>query len=272
MQVRPIPKTGETLPLIGCGTYLGFDLPEGSDRLGAVSEVVDMLLNAGRCMIDSSPMYGRAEATAGDVLAKLGRRDDAFVATKVWTQGRAEGVAQMKRSLALLRTDHVDLMQVHNLVDAEVHLKTLADWKAEGLTRYVGVSHSKSAAFDQVEAVMRQGGIDFVQLNYALADRAAEARLLPLAGDLGIAVIVNIPFGGGTLLRTLSQEPLPPFADEIGCTSWAQLLLKFVLGHPAVTCAIPGTGSPGHMANNLAAAAGDLAQARSRILAWWESR
>jgi diketogulonate reductase-like aldo/keto reductase len=163
-------------------------------------------------------------------------------------------------------------MQVHNLVDARTHLDTLAGWKAEGRTRYVGVTHYHGGAYAELEQTLRREPLDFVQLNYSLDDRAAEDRLLPLAMEKGIAVIVNLPFGGGGLVQRLARETLPDFADEIGCRTWPQLLLKFVLGHPAVTCAIPGTGNPAHMAENIAAAAGDLAEARARILAWWQGR
>ena len=266
---RPIPATGEMLPIVGCGTYRGFDVGGGGERTH-LAEVLATLLDAKGAMIDSSPMYGRAEEVTGTLLQRLGRRDDAFLTTKVWTTGKASGIAQMKRSLELLRTDHVDLMQVHNLVDVRTHLGTLAGWKAEGKIRYVGVTHYHSGAFPELEQTLRREPVDFVQLNYSLDDRAAEDRLLPLAIDKGIAVIVNVPFGGGGLLRRLAREALPDFSAEIGCRTWSQLLLKFVLGHPGVTCAIPGTGNPSHMAENMAAADGDLAQARQRILDWWQ--
>jgi diketogulonate reductase-like aldo/keto reductase len=268
---RPIPATGELLPIIGCGTYRGFDVGGGSEQT-RLAEVLATLLDAKGAMIDSSPMYGRAEEVTGTLLQRLARRNDAFLATKVWTTGKASGIAQMKRSLELLRTDHVDLMQVHNLVDVRTHLGTLAGWKADGQTRYVGVTHYHSGAYPELEQTLRRETLDFVQLNYSLDDRAAEDRLLPLAIDKGIAVIVNVPFGGGGLLRRLAAEALPDFSEEIGCRTWSQLLLKFVLGHPGVTCAIPGTGNPTHMAENMAAADGDLAEARKRILTWWQRR
>lgn len=272
MNQRAIPSTGEAIPVVGLGTYKGFDVGAGSPAYVPLGQVVDLLLDAGRGMIDSSPMYGRAEAVTGDLLARTGRRDGAFVATKVWTRGKKEGIAQMRRSLELLRTDRVDLMQVHNLVDADVHLDTLRGWKADGLTRYVGITHYQSGAFADLEAALRRHRLDFLQLNYSLEDRAAEERLLPLAQERGVAVIANVPFGAGALLARVAAEPLPPFAAEIGCHSWPQLLLKTVLGNPAITCAIPGTGNPAHMRDNLAAGAGDLEAARERILAWWRSR
>lgn len=269
---RPIPATGELLPVIGCGTYRGFDVDDGRREHSRLADVLGILLDSGGSVIDSSPMYGRAEEVTGALLQRLGRRNDAFLATKVWTTGRASGIAQMERSLKLLRTDHVDLMQVHNLVDVHTHLATLAGWKAEGRTRYVGVTHYHSGAYRELEQTLRREQLDLVQLNYSLDDRAAEDRLLPLAIEKGTAVIVNVPFGGGGLLRRLAKETLPDFAEEIGCRTWSQILLKFVLGHPAVTCTIPGTGDPAHMAENMAAADGDLVEARKRILAWWQDR
>jgi aryl-alcohol dehydrogenase-like predicted oxidoreductase len=272
LEKRPIPATGELLPVVGCGTYRGFDVAGDSAADQRLSGVLAALLDAGGSVIDSSPMYGRAEQVTGRLLAQTGARDRTFIATKVWTQGRAAGVAQMEESLRLLRTDRIDLMQIHNLVDWQTHLDTLAGWKAEGRVRYVGVTHYHSGAHADLARAIEREGIDFVQLNYSLEDRLAEGRLLPLARDRGVAVIVNVPFGGGRLVKELSREPLPDFAAEIGAKSWSHVLLKFVLGHPAVTCAIPGTGNPTHMVDNAAAGSGDLATARERILAWWQSR
>lgn len=261
MNRRNIPSSGEPLGIVGCGTYRGFDVQSGTKAAQALEGVVNALLDGGGSLLDSSPMYGRAEQATGDTLARLGRRKEAFLATKVWTSGKAAGIAQMQASLKLLRTDHVD-----------THLETLTGWKADGVTRYVGITHYHSGAFADLERLIRGRRIDFVQFNYSLDDRAAESRLLSAAADRGVAVLVNLPFGGGSLLQRLSREPLPPFAAEIGCRSWPQVLLKFVLGHEAVTCAIPGTGNPAHMADNVAAAEGDLAEHRARILKWWLSR
>jgi diketogulonate reductase-like aldo/keto reductase len=258
MNTRPIPSTGEALPVIGCGTYIGFDHAPGSNEYDLLPGVVAALLDAGGKVLDSSPMYGRAEATTGDLLAASGRRADAFLATKVWTQGRAEGVRQMEASMRLLRTDRIDLMQIHNLLDWRTHLGTLRAWKEAGRIRYLGISHYTSSAYADVEAVLRSEKLDFLQINYALDDREAERRLLPLAAERGVAVIVNMPFGGGGLLRGLLAKPLPPWAAEIGCASWAQLLLKFVLSHPAVTCAIPGTRRREHMEDNVRAGFGSV--------------
>lgn len=257
-QTRPIPSTREALPVIGCGTYIGFDQAPGSAGYTALPAVVDALFAAGGAVIDSSPMYGRAEATTGEILAAAGQRDKAFVATKVWTQGRSDGVQQMQASMRLLRSERIDLMQIHNLVDWQVHLATLRQWKEQGRVRYIGITHYTASAYPQVEAVLRAEQLDFLQINYAINDREAAQRLLPLAAERGVAVIVNMPFGGGSLLRGLLGKPLPAWAADIGCTSWPQLLLKFVLSHPAVTCTIPGTRKPEHMVDNAAAGVGHV--------------
>jgi aryl-alcohol dehydrogenase-like predicted oxidoreductase len=272
MQTRPIPSSGEALPVIGCGTYVGFDVGANSDKLKALADVVRTLRDAGGKAFDSSPMYGRAEAVLGELLAGAPDPKRTFIATKVWTRGRQAGIAQMERSFALLKAKRIDLMQVHNLVDWETHVATLRRWKQDGRIRYLGVTHYTATAYDELEAVMRKETLDFVQLNFSLDNRVAERKLLPLAADRGIAILVNLPFGGGGLLRRLANRPLPDWAGEIGCTSWAQILLKFVLAQPAVTCVIPGTGNPAHMADNCRAGTGKLPDAalRKRIIADWE--
>ncbi len=268
MNTRPIPATGEALPVIGCGTYVGFDQTPGTPAYALLPGVVAALLDAGGRVIDSSPMYGRAEETTGELLAASGRRGEAFLATKVWTTGRVEGVRQMETSMKRLRTDRIDLMQIHNLVDWRTHLATLRRWKEEQRIRYLGITHYTPSAYREVEAVLRaEKGIDFLQIDYALDDRDAEQRLLPLAAERGVAVLVNRPFGGGGLLRRLLPKPLPPWAAEIGCTSWPQILLKFVLSQPAVTCAIPGTGRKEHMEDDVKAGFGDVPAA-----AFWRTR
>jgi len=256
MHQRKIPSSGEMLPVVGCGTWRTFDVGATPEDRAPRAAVLEILFEAGGSVIDSSPMYGAAEGVVGDLLATAGTRGKAFIATKVWISGRDAGIAQMQRSMALLRTDRIDLMQVHNLVDWQVHLPTLRAWKTDGRLRYLGVTHYTPSAHDALEAVLRAERWDFVQLNYALDDRAVERRLLPLAAERGIAVIVNQPFGGGGLLRRLLGRKLPDWAGEIGCTSWAQLLLKFVLANPAVTCVIPGTGKPEHMRDNVQAGLG----------------
>jgi len=259
METRPIPSSKEPLPVVGCGTWQTFDIGANPAERAQRAGVLKALFAAGGSVIDSSPMYGRSEGVVGDVLKELGDRDKAFVATKVWTRGHADGIAQMQRSMSLLRVETIDLMQVHNLVDWKTHLATLRGWKQEGRVRYLGVTHYTSSSYRDLEAVMRAETLDFVQLNYSADDRTADQRLLPLAADRGMAVLVNLPFGGsGGLMRALAGKPLPSFAAEIGCTGWAQLLLKFVLGHPAVTCVIPGTSKPEHMRDNVRAGMGPM--------------
>ncbi len=209
-------------------------------------------------------MYGRAERAVGDLLAARQPSAPAFLATKVWTTGREAGLRQMEQSFRFLRTDCIDLMQIHNLVDWKTHLPTLRTMKEAGRIRYIGVTHYSSAAYDEVEKVLKAVPLDFLQINYALDDREAQARVLPLAQDKGVAVICNMPFGGGGLLRRLRSTPLPSWASDVGATSWAQLALSFVLSHPAITCAIPGTGNPRSMAEN-AAVANDFSLSEQQV-------
>ncbi len=217
------------------------------------AQVLSTLIAANGCVVDSSPMYGTAEQVVGDALKASNSREMAFIATKVWTQGREQGIAQMERSMALLYTSHIELMQIHNLLDWRTHLRTLTEWKEAGRISYIGATHYAEEGHAALEEIMRTQPIDFVQFNYSVASRQAERRLLALATERGIAVIINLPFGGGRLLQTLHKRRLPEWAAQIGCTSWGQLMLKFVLSQPAVTCVIPGTSSPDHMSENAAA-------------------
>ncbi|MDC6383500.1 aldo/keto reductase [Pseudomonas graminis] len=258
MLTRDIPSSGEALPMIGLGTYRGFDVEPASDAYKQLPAVVDQLFQAGGTVIDSSPMYGRAEETTGELLAIHQPSSPAFLATKVWTRGRDEGIAQMEASFRLLRTPRIDLMQIHNLLDWKTHLPTLRQWKEEGRIRYIGLTHYTPSAYAEVEAALKAEAFDFLQINYALDDRAVEARLLPLCRERGVAVICNRPFGGGGLLGRLRNTPLPGWAGEVQARSWAQLALKFLISHPAVTCAIPGTGNPKYMKENAEAARGPL--------------
>ena len=226
--------------------------------------VVAGAFEAGVRVVDSSPMYGRAEAVVGDLATELKIVDALFVATKVWTSGRDAGVAQMEESLRRLRKPKLDLMQVHNLVDWRTHLATLRGWKQAGRVRYLGVTHYTASAYDELERVLRAEPVDFVQLNYSVAERDAERRLLPLARDRGIAVLANRPFAEGALLRRLTRRALPDWAEGIGCASWAEVLLKFVLSHPAVTCVIPATANVEHLRANMRAGSGPLPDARLR--------
>jgi aryl-alcohol dehydrogenase-like predicted oxidoreductase len=258
MDTRTIPSTGARLPVIGCGTWLGFDVGGKPHEMPQRAQVLSALFDSGGSVIDSSPMYGSAEQVVGELLEDAASRERAFLATKVWTSGKRAGIEQMERSMVLLRTDHIDLMQVHNLQDWRIHLTTLHDWKARGRISYIGMTHYTDSAHAELEQVMRAEPIDFVQFNYSIANRDAERRLLPLAAERGIAVLINLPFGGGKVPKGLRQQPLPGWAEEIGCASWNQLLLKFVLSQPAVTCVIPGTSRPEHMRDNAAAGAGVL--------------
>ena len=250
MLTRRIPSSGESLPVIGLGTYKGFDVGSGIKERAALGDVLSNLFSLGGSVLDSSPMYGRAEGVAGDLLAAQHAHEKAFVATKVWTEGRNAGIDQMNRSMKLLRCEQIDLMQIHNLLDWRTHLATLRAWKEQGRIRYLGVTHYSSSVYGEMEKIMRAEPLDFVQLNYSLEDREAEERLLPLAAERSMAVLVNLPFGQGRLLRTLRGKPVPPWMKEAGCETWSQVLLNFTLANKAVTCVIPGTGNPEHMAEN----------------------
>jgi diketogulonate reductase-like aldo/keto reductase len=278
MHTRPIPATGEALPVVGVGTWQGFDVDGEADDVARLGAVLEALFAAGGSVIDSSPMYGRAEAMVGKLLASRATRSlppgaTAFLATKVWTRGREAGIAQMRESMRRLGVDRIDLMQVHNLLDTAVHWPVLQEWKAQGRIRYLGLTHYTLTAYAELEAQMRAFRPDFVQVDYSVDARVSGERILPLAAERGIAVIVNRPFGGGGLLGALRGKPLPGVAAELGCAAWGPLLLQFVLGHPAVTCAIPGTANPVNMAANAAAGAGVVADAgqRARILAGFEA-
>jgi diketogulonate reductase-like aldo/keto reductase len=264
MLTRLIPSTREPLPVIGCGTYRTFDVGATPAERAPLLAVLKVLFGAGGSVIDSSPMYGAAEHVVGDLLAQSQNRSSAFLATKVWTSGKQAGLDQINRSFGLLQDRLIDLVQVHNLLDWKVQLSTLRDLKSAGRIRYVGITHYSASAFAEVESVLRSETLDFLQINYAMNDTAVERRILPLAADRGVAIIVNRPFGGGGLLAKLRNRPLPSWAQEIDCQSWAQVLLKFVLSHPAVTCAIPGTGRPEHMLDNIGAGLGRMPDAALR--------
>lgn len=259
---RRIPSSGELIAAVGLGTYDSFDVADSASP--ALEQVLARFVALGGAMVDSSPMYGNSESVVGDLAAKLGLRDRLFLATKVWTRGHGEGIRQMETSLTRLRTRHLELMQVHNLVDWQVHLPTLREWKQLGRLRYLGVTHYHESAYRELEAVLRAEKPDFVQINYSLAERDAEMRLLPLAQDLGIAVIINRPFAKASLFSQVRGKPLPAWAAEFDCASWAQFFLKYILAEPAVTCVIPATGKVHHLEDNLAAGHGRLPDARQR--------
>jgi diketogulonate reductase-like aldo/keto reductase len=266
--LRAIPRSGEEIPVVGVGTWQTFDVGAGESERAPLKEVLAVLVARGGRLVDSSPMYGRAESVVGDLAAELGLQAKLFYATKVWTSGRAEGVRQMETSFRRMRVERMDLMQIHNLTDWRTHTATLKEWKQAGKVRYVGITHYHEGAYVELERLVRSGDYDFVQLNYSLGERAADARLLPLARETGTAVIVNRPFVEGALFRRVRGRPLPGWAAEIDCASWAQVFLKWILGHPAVTCVIPGTANPKHLADNMGAGLGRMpdAQMRARIL------
>jgi diketogulonate reductase-like aldo/keto reductase len=251
--LRVIPSSGEAIPSIGLGTWQTFDVGDGAAARAPLRTVLGDFVRLGGSVVDSSPMYRKAETVVGDLQSDLGLRADLFIATKVWTRGRTEGIRQMETSMRELRTDRIDLMQVHNLVDVDVHIETLNRWKQEDRIRYVGVTHYNASAYDQLERVLARHRVDFVQLNYSLGEREAERRLLPFAHDRGIAVLVNRPFASGGMFSRVRGRPLPSFAAELGIESWAQFFLKWISSHPSVTCAIPATSSPDHLADNMRA-------------------
>lgn len=259
---RPIPKSGEALPVIGLGTYLVFDVASNAPEANELKEVLKTFVAGGGSLVDSSPMYGRAEGAVGELAGDLA--PSLFLATKVWTSGRQAGIDQMQASLRLLRTRRIDLMQVHNLLDLATHLKTLREWKKAGTIRYLGITHYHSGAYPELEKLLKSRDFDFVQFNYSLAERDAEARLLAVAADSGTAVVINRPFAQGELFGKVKGRPLPDWAAEFDCASWAQFFLKYIVAQPAVTCVIPGTGNVRHMRDNLQAGAGRLPDARQR--------
>jgi diketogulonate reductase-like aldo/keto reductase len=260
---RPIPSSGETIPAVGLGTWRTFDVGAAAGERAPLRDVLQRFVELGGRVVDSSPMYGTAESVLGDLAADLAVRDRLFLATKVWTSGRDAGVAQMEQSLRRLG-GRLDLMQIHNLLDWRTHLRTLRAWKQAGRIRYLGVTHYTSSAYDELERVLRGEPLDFVQVNYSVAEREAERRILPLARERGVAVLVNRPFSEGGLFRQLRGRTLPGWAPEIGCESWAQLLLKWIVAHPSVTCVIPATSRLQHLVDNMKAGLGALPDAATR--------
>jgi aryl-alcohol dehydrogenase-like predicted oxidoreductase len=261
---RPIPRSGESLPVIGLGTWQTFDVGGDSSARAPLREVLREFTRLGGSVIDSSPMYGSSESVTGDLAADLKLREQLFIATKVWTSGRDAGIRQMEESFRRLRAKRMDLMQVHNLVDWRTHLATLRKWKEQGKVRYIGVTHYTASAYSDLARVLASEELDFVQLNYSLAEREAERRLLPLAAERRVAVLVNRPFAGGPLFSKVRGKPLPSWAKDIGCATWAQFFLKFIISHPAVTCAIPATSKVAHLIDNMQAGVGPLPDAAAR--------
>ena len=274
MITRPIPSSGEAMPVIGLGTWSVFDVGEDPAARAPLKEVVRRLVEAGGRMIDTSPMYGRAEAVTGDLVAELGVRPRVFLATKVWTSGKEQGIAQMRRSAERLRTEVIDLIQIHNLLDWRTHLATLRQMKAKGQVRYIGITHYTTSSLPELARILEsESGIDFVQFGYSLATRDAETKLLPVAASRGVATIVNQPFETGGMFRRVRGKPVPEWAAEFDCTSWAQLFLKYILAEPAVTAVIPATANSEHMADDLKADFGRLPdpQQRQKIRQLWDA-
>ncbi|ANN66233.1 aldo/keto reductase [Bordetella bronchialis] len=272
MHRRPIPSSGETLPVVGLGTADTFDVsPRNGGELAPLQEVVQRLLaSAGKsAVIDTAPSYGQAEAVTGELLARLKARDGVFLATKIGTRGRDGGMQQVRDSESALRTRKLDLIQVHNLIDTATQLALLRELKQQGVTRYVGITHYTESSQDELTALVEREKPDFVQINLSVAARGAEKRLLPACQARGVAVLINRPFQDGALFRQVRGRPLPEWAGEIDCTSWAQIFLKFIIGHPAVTAVIPATSKPANMQDNLLAGYGRLPDAamRERIAA-----
>ena len=261
---RRIPSSGEQIPVVGLGTWRTFDVGEAAAERAPLKTVLQRFVELGGRVIDSSPMYGTAESVAGDLAAELSVTDKLFFATKVWTSGYQAGVQQIEQSFRRFRTKRVDLLQIHNLLDWRTHLRTLRDFKQTGRIRYLGVTHYTAGAYDELERVLRSEALDFVQVNYSVGEREAERRILPLAAERGIAVLVNRPFAEGGLFQRVRGRPLPAWAGEIACESWAQLLLKFVLGNPAATCVIPATSRPEHLVDNMKAGVGALPDQKMR--------
>lgn len=261
---RRIPSSGEEIPAVGLGTYSTFDVGSAPAEREPLREVLKLFVEHGGRVVDSSPMYGAAEGVLGDLTAELNLRPKLFYATKVWTRGEAAGIAQMEQSFKRMRTQVMDLMQVHNLLDWQTHLKTLRAWKERGRVRYIGVTHYTSSAYDELEQVLKRERWDFVQLNYSIAERDAERKLLPLAAERGTAVIVNRPFAQANLFGKVRGKEVPAWAAEFDCASWAQFFLKYILAHPAVTCAIPATRNPKHVVDNMQAGIGRLPNAAQR--------
>jgi diketogulonate reductase-like aldo/keto reductase len=264
MLMRSIPASGEKLPVIGLGTWKVFDVDLTPENEKQLSDVLSLFVKMGARVIDSSPMYGRSEEVIGALATKLALHEKLFLATKVWTRGNRAGIESMERSFERLRTKRIDLMQVHNLVDVTTQLATMRDWKAQGRFRYIGVTHYDSSAFGEVEKVLRSEKLDFLQINYSIMEREAEEKILPLAQERGVAVIINRPFGGGDIFARVRAKALPDWAAEFDCRSWAQFFLKWIVAHPAVTCSIPATDNLRHLQDNMEAGSGHLPTAKQR--------
>jgi len=266
---RPIPSSGELLPVVGMGTSQTFDVGDDPTQRAPLAEVIELFFDNGGTLIDSSPMYGRSEAVIGDLLKATQNQDAVFAATKVWTDGRQSGIEQMRQSMRHMGVASMDLMQIHNLRDWQTHLPVLREWKQQGLIRYTGITTSHGRQHEALERLLQTHDFDFVQFTYNIEDRLAEERLLPLAADRGMATLINRPFQRGALFNKVKGLPLPQWCAEFDCGSWGQYFLKFIIGHPDVTCVIPATSRALHMKDNMAAGFGRLPDKsmRQRMLA-----
>jgi len=270
---KTIPSSGERLSVIGLGTSRTFDVDSDKAVTSPLMEVMQAFFDNGGQLIDSSPMYGSAEAVTGALVRQATNKQDMFTATKVWTYGKREGIEQMERSMQRLGVDQIDLMQIHNLRDWQTQIDTLIDWKAEGRIRYIGITTSHGRDHDELEKLLQQLPLDFVQFSYNILDRTAEQRLLPIAREKGIATLINRPYQRGSLFRKVKGETLPAWAAEFDCASWGQFFLKFIAAHPAVTCIIPATSRLKHMVDNMAAGYGRLPDepTRQRMIKYIET-
>src|SRR3989440_3715369 len=264
MLTRAIPSSGEKLPVIGLGTWRAFDVDLTADVRRQLGDVLSLFVKLGGRVIDSSPMYGHAEGVIGELTSVLAIREKLFLATKVWTRGKQSGIQSMERSMSLLRTNRIDLIQVHNLVDVNTQLATLEEWKQQGRIRYTGITHYESGALSEIEKLMRSKKFDFLQINYSLMEPEAEQSVLPLAQERGVAVIANRPFGAGNLFDKVRSKPLPEWASEFDCRSWAQFFLKWIVANPAINCPIPATDKPRHLEDNVQGGIGRLPDAKMR--------
>jgi len=253
MLSRKIPSTGEELPVVGLGTWQTFDIDTSEAERKILKEVLTLMVKKGGKVIDSSPMYGSSEEVVGDLTNETGNQDYFFYATKVWTTGKEQGIKQMNESFRKMKREKIDLMQIHNLVDWQTHLKTLREWKDKGKIRYIGITHYTESAYKNLEKIMKKEKPEFVQFNYSIDSRDAEKRLFPAAKDLGIAVLINRPFGGGNLFSKVKGKELPVWTKDFDVNSWGQFFLKFILANDSVTCVIPGTSKPNHLVNNMMA-------------------
>jgi diketogulonate reductase-like aldo/keto reductase len=270
---KDIPATGERLPVIGMGSWITFDVGDNSYERAARAKVLQAFFDGGGALIDSSPMYGSSEEVIGEGLKKIKNKDKLFAATKVWILGKKSGIQQMETSRKLWGVPRFDLMQIHNMLDWETHWETLREWKMQGRVRYIGITTSHGRRHGDLAKVMEKTPFDFVQVTYNLEDREVEQRLLPLAQERGMAVVINRPFDGGSLFARVRGKPLPPWAGEFDCRNWAQYFLKFIVSHPAVTCAIPATSKVDHMLENMGAGLGSLPDAamRKRMVGYFDS-